>query len=68
MKLNLLWQDDPNCPDNNCPAFYQTDDGRYVVQGDSVDDETRAQLSRLGAGEGAVVLSAAMIERIKKEA
>lgn len=48
----------------NCPAIYSTDDGRYVIQGWRIDDETRAQLRNLALDEDAVVIPADIIAGI----
>jgi hypothetical protein len=64
--LHLLWQNS-NCPDDNCPAIYETPDGSYVIQGDVIDDATRAELQRLGENEGAVVVPASLIAWIQNQ-
>lgn len=46
----------------NCPAIYRTDDGDLVVQGWTLDADTRLNLDDVLAGEDAVRIPASLIE------
>ncbi len=48
----------------NCPAIYQREDGRYVIQGWKIADDERAQLRDLGDNEDAVVIPADVVAGI----
>jgi hypothetical protein len=48
----------------NCPAMYEAPGG-YVIQGKTLDAETRAQLRDLGSDEAAVFVPANVIDHIK---
>jgi hypothetical protein len=48
----------------NCPAIYQRDDGRYVIQGWKIPASERAQLHDLADNEDAVVIPADVIAGI----
>lgn len=47
---------------NGCPTVYATDTRDLVIQGDEVDEETRASLENLLAGESAVVIKRDVVE------
>lgn len=55
MKLTLLAKDETSGRDG-CQAVYLTEDGRFGVQGDVVDDDTHANLENLLPGEGGVFI------------
>lgn len=63
MKLKKLWKDSESNI-GHCPALYRTDGG-YVVQGKALDEETRAQLSELGADENAVFVPGNVLDRLR---
>lgn len=63
MNLTYLWKDE-NSTHGDCPALYKADGG-YVVQGVKLDDDTRAQLRDIAAGEDAVYVPANVLERIR---
>lgn len=48
----------------NCPAIYATERGTFVVQGWTLDDETRAQLRDLADNETAIEIPADVIAGI----
>jgi hypothetical protein len=58
-----MWKDGSSNV-GNCPAMYQAAGG-YVIQGKTLDAETRAQLRDLGTDEDAVFVPANVIDRIK---
>lgn len=60
--LEFLWKDSSS-QISDCPALYKTDGG-YVVQGKTLDEETRAALRQLGADEDAVFVPANVLERL----
>jgi len=63
MQIKYLWKtSDSNT--GNCPAMYEAPGG-YVVQGKTLDGETRAQLRDLGGDETAVFVPADVIDRIR---
>ncbi len=45
----------------NCPAIYEREDGRYVIQGWKIPADERAQLRDLGDNEDAIVVPADVI-------
>ncbi len=63
MRIRYLWKDDGS-GNNGCPAIY-TADGGYVVQGKSLDAETRAQLRALSDDEDAVFVPANVLDRLR---
>ena len=64
MQITFMWKaGDSNT--GNCPAIYQAPGG-YVIQGRTLDDQTRAQLRDLGADEAAVFVPADVIDRIRQ--
>ncbi len=63
MRLTFIRKTDASTT-GNCPAIYATDDGRYVIQGWVLDDETREQLRDLADNETAVVIPADVIAGI----
>lgn len=63
MLIRFMWKD-ASSNVGDCPAIYEAPGG-YVVQGKSIDDETRAQLRDLGGDETAVFVPANVIDRIK---
>lgn len=48
----------------NCPAIYQREDGRYVIQGWKIPAAERAQLRNLADDEDAIVIPADVIAGI----
>jgi hypothetical protein len=62
-KLKFLWKD-TGSGGGGCPALYETEGG-YVVQGERLDDETRAQLRQLTEGETAVFVPANVLEQLR---
>jgi hypothetical protein len=48
----------------NCPAIYQREDGRYVIQGWRITNDERAQLRDLADNEDAIVVPADVIAGI----
>jgi hypothetical protein len=64
MQIKFLWKTDTSAIEN-CPALYKAPGG-YVVQGVTLDAETKAQLRQLGSGEDAVFVPADVIDRIKR--
>lgn len=63
MKIKFMWKDGQSNV-GNCPAMYAAPGG-YVIQGKSIDPETRAQLRDLGGDEDAVFVPANVIDRIR---
>ncbi len=63
MDLEFLWKD-PGSNVVDRPALYRTDGG-YVVQGVKLADDARSQLRQLAAGEDAVFVPAAVLDRLK---
>lgn len=61
--LTFMWKD-PNSGSDGCPALYSTPGG-YVVQGNKLDDGTRAQLRQLADAEDAVFVPAAVLDLLK---
>jgi hypothetical protein len=45
------------CNPTGCQTVYLTEDGRFGVQGDLLDADTRANLENLLPGEGAVLIN-----------
>ena len=62
MKIRFMWKD-ANSGGGGCPALYETRGG-YVVQGKTLDDETRAQLRQLAEDETAVFIPANVLDRL----
>lgn len=48
----------------NCPAIYKAANGNYVIQGWTIDDDTRAQLRDLADNETAIEVPADVIAGI----
>ena len=63
MQIEFMWKTDGSAVEN-CPALYRAPGG-YVVQGKTLDAETRAALRQHGTDEDAVFVPADVIERIK---
>ena len=63
MQIEFMWKTNTSAVEN-CPALYRAPGG-YVVQGKTLDAETRAALRQLGTDEDAVFVPADVIERIK---
>jgi len=63
MHIEFMWKTDGSAVEN-CPALYRAEGG-YVVQGKSLDEQTRAQLRQLAGDEDAVFVPADVIEKIK---
>ena len=63
MQLKFMWKDSGSNV-GNCPAMYRADGG-YVIQGKTLDAETRAQLRDLGGDEDAVFVPANVVDRIR---
>jgi hypothetical protein len=61
--VTFLWKD-PGSGHAGCPALYEVDGG-YLVQGNTVDDETRTRLRDLAEGEDAVFVPAAVLDLLK---
>jgi hypothetical protein len=64
MQIEFMWKD-AHSNVGGCPALYKAPGG-YVVQGVVLDEQTRAQLRQLAAGEDAVWVPANVIERIRR--
>lgn len=64
MNIKFLWKDTGSL-NGGCPALYATDGG-YVVQGVTLDPETRAQLRDLADNEDAIFVPANVIDRIRE--
>ncbi len=61
MRLRKLAKD-ASSGRNGCPTVYATDTRDLVIQGDEVDDETRAALENPLPGETAVVIKREVVE------
>lgn len=61
--LEFLWKTDASAA-GECPALYRTEGG-YVVQGKTLDAETRAALRNLAGDEDGVFVPADVIDRIR---
>lgn len=64
MHIEYLWKD-TNSGGGGCPAIYRAPGG-YVVQGVTLDEETRAQLRDLADGETAVYVPANVLDRLRE--
>lgn len=64
MKIEFLWKD-LGSGGGGCPALYKTDGG-YVVQGKTLDAETRAQLRQLADDEDAIFVPANVLDRLRE--
>lgn len=65
MKITFMWKDAGSYT-GNCPALYEAPGG-YVVQGNAIDAQTRAQLRDLGTDEDAIFVPANVIDRIRQQ-
>jgi hypothetical protein len=63
IELEFMWKDD-NSGGGGCPALYKTEGG-YVVQGKTLDDETRAKLRQLADDEDAVFVPANVLDKLR---
>ena len=63
MKIRFMWKDG-NSGGGGCPALYEAPNG-YVLQGKTLDPETRAQLRQLADDEDAVFVPANVIDRLR---
>jgi hypothetical protein len=63
MQIEFMWKTDSSGIEN-CPAMYRAPGG-YVVQGKTLDSETRARLRQLGDDEDAVFVPADVVEKIR---
>lgn len=64
MQITYMWKD-TNSAQGDCPAIYQAPGG-YVVQGVTLDVETRAQLRNLTDSEDAVYVPANVLDRLRE--
>ena len=56
---------DPNTGRDGSPSFYETDDGRYIVQGYQLTSAAaRGQLVNFPEGEDAVIVTKGLIDLI----
>lgn len=56
---------DPNSGKDGCPSFYETDDGRYIVQGYQLTSAVaRGQLVNFPEGEDAVIITKGLADLI----
>ncbi len=62
--LEFMWKTGESAG-GECPALYRTDGG-YVIQGKTLDAETRAALRDLGSDEDGVFVPADVIDRIRE--
>lgn len=63
MKIRFMWKDTQS-GGGGCPALYEAPGG-YVVQGKTLDAETRAQLRQLADDEDAVFVPANVLDRLQ---
>lgn len=63
MQIKFLWKAD-NSGGGGCPALYEAPGG-YVVQGKTIDEETRAMLRQLVGDEDAVFVPADVLEKLR---
>lgn len=63
MKISFMWKDDQS-GGGGCPAIYEAPGG-YVVQGKTLDAETRAQLRQLAGDEDAIFVPANVLDRLR---
>lgn len=63
MRIKWLWKA-IGSGSNGCPALYETEGG-YVVQGKTLDAETRHQLRQLAGDEDAVFVPADVLNRLR---
>lgn len=64
MRIQFMWKDGQSTV-NGCPAIYAAPGG-YVVQGVTLDAETRAQLRDLAETEDAVFVPANVLDRLRE--
>jgi len=62
MEIQFMWKDNGS-GGGGCPAIYSTPGG-YVVQGKTLDDETRAQLRDLASDEDAIFVPQNVLSRL----
>lgn len=62
--LEFLWKDSAS-NFGDCPALYRTEGG-YVVQGKTLDADTRAALRDLGGDEDAIFVPANVLDRLRE--
>jgi hypothetical protein len=56
---------DPDTGRDGCPSFYETDDGRYIVQGYQLTSgDARGQLVNFPDGEDAVIVTKGLVDLI----
>jgi hypothetical protein len=63
MKIEFIRKTDSSGT-GNCPAIYKADNGNYVIQGWTIDADTRAQLRDLADNETAIEVPADVIAGI----
>lgn len=63
VKISFMWKD-ADSGGGGCPALYRAGDG-YVVQGKTLDAETRAQLRQLADDEDAIFVPTNVLDRLK---
>ena len=64
MKLRFLGKETEA---GNSPTLYDTDEGMYVIQGWTIDDEQTLGQLRLPGGETAVIVPKALMKHLPKE-
>jgi hypothetical protein len=64
MEITFMWKDEGS-GGGGCPALYEAPGG-YVVQGKTLDPETRARLRQLAGDEDAVFVPANVLDRLGK--
>ncbi|MEV6413828.1 hypothetical protein [Kribbella sp. NPDC051718] len=56
---------DPDTGRDGCPSFYETGDGRYIVQGYQLTSaDARGQLVNFPEGEDAVIVTKGLVDLI----
>lgn len=56
MKLTMLYKD-PQSGSGSCPTVYLAESGEFIVQGQTVDEDTFDELTNVLEGETAVRIS-----------
>lgn len=59
----FMWKDQESHT-GNCPGLHAVDGG-YIVQGEGIDDATRAQLQHLSPDEVALFVPANVLDRLR---
>ncbi|TDD62225.1 hypothetical protein E1263_04460 [Kribbella antibiotica] len=67
MQVHFYCKDPQSKTADDCPSFYQTSKGSWVVQGDALGDEVGAQLRGLKESETFLEIPQTLVDRFVQQ-